>query len=208
MRQRRDKAGQPNPAADDDHRGIPRDEHGVPVLFVLPPAMRARYDEKLARCEAAWREGEPLAIAEAATLSSLHRQPIPKWLEQAIIELAAKRRTPAQAKRCEEARKDWIRYTVVRDLKLGIPGIYKPIAKLSWDDAYAEASRVLQGTPAAGEESTMKRAYAAVRGDLGKGRHGKYFPLKDKRAAGHHARQMQDRRRRKSRATRKVRRFA
>jgi hypothetical protein len=204
MRQKRDKAGSSEPS-DDGHAGIPDDENGI---LTLSAPDRVRYEERLAACAAAWREGESLAAAEAVVWVHLYRQSVPPWLADAVVELAIRRRTPAQAKRYEEARKDWIRYTVVRDLKLGVPGIYGPIAKLSWEDAYAEASRVLKGTHAAGEESTMKRAYAAVRGDLGKGRHGKYFPLKDKRAAGHHARQMQDRRRRKSRAARKVRRFA
>jgi hypothetical protein len=208
MRQKRDKAGQPNPTADDDHQEIPRDENGAPIFLILPAPVRARYERRLAACEAGWLAGEVFAAAEAIGWVHIYRQPVPKWLWDAVTELAINRRTKAQASRYEEAQKDWARYSLVRDLKLGIPGIYKPIAEISWDDAYAEAARVLKGTFAKGSENTMKSKYAAVKNDLKNGRHGKYFPLKDERAAGQHARQMQDRRRRRSRATRKARRLA
>jgi hypothetical protein len=169
MRQKRDKIRSRWPG-DDDHSGIPRDANGDPIFLILPPIMRVRYEEKMAQCEAAWRQGEPLAVAEAAELARIYRQPISAWLGEAAVELAIRRRTPAQAKRHLEAQKD---------LKTGIPGHYEPAADLTWDEARAEAARMLEGTLAKGDESTMKRAYDDVKRDLNAGRSGKYFVLKD-----------------------------
>lgn len=145
----------------------------------------------MAACEAAWREGEPLAVAEAATWTHQYQQPIPAWLEQAIVELAMARRSDAQAKRHAESGLHLVRYMTVRDLKVGTPvgasapgqpGRYTPPAvRMSWDEAREQAAELLAGTPAAGGADTMKRSYDIVKRDL-KARHaGKYFTLKDRR---------------------------
>jgi hypothetical protein len=171
MRQRRDKTGPPNASAADDHCGIPRDAEGNPISLVLPRAMRERYENQIAQCEAAWRAGEPLAAAEAAVQCQLYRQPIPTWLADAVVELAMRRRTKKQAKRYQEVQKDRPRFELVRDLK---------VANRTWPEAYAEASGMLEGTLARGDEDTMRRAYKAVKRDLKAGRYaGKYFLLKD-----------------------------
>jgi hypothetical protein len=93
-----------------------------------------------------------------------------------------RRRTKAQAKRQREAQKSFARYTLVRDLMLGIPGLYPKAADITWPEAYVEASRLLKGTLAGGDEDTMKRSYADVRRDLKNGRGGKYYVLKPTRA--------------------------
>src|SRR5262249_28931580 len=163
MRQKCDKI-RPREPIDDDHLGIPGDANGDPIFLILPVVMRKRYETKLAQCEAAWREGEPLAVAEAVVIAKIYRQPIPAWLADAVVELAVRYRTPAQAKRHREAQKDYERYSLVRDLKKGIPGLYEPaIANLSWEGARAEASRLLEGTFARGDDDTMKRAYEKVK---------------------------------------------
>jgi hypothetical protein len=83
MRQRRDKT-RPD-AEDDDHRGIPRDAAGDPVYLILPAKIQTKLDANLAACRLAWEQAhEPLAVSEAATLLRLHRQPLPKWLDEAI----------------------------------------------------------------------------------------------------------------------------
>ena len=38
----------------DDRLGIPRDSNGDPIFLVLPPAIQARYDRRMKRCERAW----------------------------------------------------------------------------------------------------------------------------------------------------------
>jgi hypothetical protein len=158
--------------ADDDHRGIPRDANNDPIFLILPDGVRAKYQARMAACESAWREGgDPLVAAEATSWTHTHRQPIPAWLEQAIVDLAMARRSGAQAKRHAESGLHLVRYMTVRDLKVG----------MTWDEAHNKAAEMLAKTPAAGSADTMKSSYAKVRRDL-KARHaGKYFTLKDRR---------------------------
>jgi len=159
MRQRRDKIRSPE-ADDDDHRGIPRDAAGNPIFFLLSPVLQEQYDKQMAQCEAAWRGGEPLAVAEAAVRSQLYRQPPPAWVADAVVELAVKCRTKKQAKR-----------QLVRALKQ---------ANRTWPEAYTEASSMLEGTLARGDEDTIARANKAVTRDLKARRYArKYFTLKD-----------------------------
>jgi hypothetical protein len=167
------------------HQWIPRDDKGAPIFLVLPPTLRAQYEEQMRLCEAAWREGEPLAVAEATTCAHLHRQPVPKWLEQAVVELAMGRRSPAQAKRYTAAQIRFWRHMTVRDLKLDIDfstgKARRRIPKISWEEAFERAAELLAKTPMAGSAETMKRDYSMMQGDLNSGRFGKYFNLKDRR---------------------------
>ncbi len=143
-----------------------------------------RYEERMAACEAAWREGEVLAIAEAATWTK-HQYQLPPWFEQAIIELAIAKRSDKQAQRHAESGIHLMRYMTVRDLKIGTPsssGRYIPPAvHITWDNAYDQAAKMLAGTPAAGAAPTMKKSYAKVRRELDAGHAGRFFTLKDRR---------------------------
>lgn len=184
MRQRRDKGPAKADTSDDNPRAIPHDAKGVPIFLILPPGLRAKYEKQMEQCEAAWREGEQLAIAEAVTCTHIYRQPIPKWLEQAVVELAIGRRTAKQAKRYTEAEIRLQRYMTVRDLKLDIDfskGTVRRITDISWDGAYEKAAEMLAGTQAAGSADTMKADYRRVQCDLKTGHSGKYFNLKDRR---------------------------
>jgi hypothetical protein len=172
MQQRRGKN-------DDGRQGIPRDAKGVPIFLILPTGVRKKYEQLLKACEDAWREGEPLALAEAMTWVTLHRQPNPMWLEQAVIELAVGKRTKKQAKRYAEAQKKLTRYQTVRDLRVGIPGLYGPAGKMSWEEAREKAAELLAESPAAGSDSTMKDSYDEVKQHLKHGHFGRYFMLKD-----------------------------
>jgi hypothetical protein len=130
MRQRRDKT-RPPPADDNDHAGIPRDVEGNPIFLILPPELRAEYEEQMVACKAAWEEdGEPLAIAEATTWTRIYRQPIAHWLEAAVVKLAVSCSTQTHANRRLAARKRWLRYECVRNLKIRLPGISEPKAKM------------------------------------------------------------------------------
>jgi hypothetical protein len=136
------------------------------------------------QCEAAWREGEPLAVAEAATLSRLYRQPIPVWLDQAIVDLAMVRRSKHQAKRYLESRIHLARYEAVRDFKAGAlvqetDKTTRRLPPMSWDESYDRAAEILAGTQMAGDSRTMRESYCLVRRDLKAKRYGKYFVLKD-----------------------------
>jgi hypothetical protein len=176
MRQRRDKN---RPDSDgDDHRGIPRDAGGDPVFLILPEGIQNKLDVSLAACRLAWEQAhEPLALAEAATLLHLHRQPLPKWLEEAIVMLAIGGRSKQQAKRYHDATTRMARYTSVRDRKAGIPGIYEPTARrTSWGETFDDVAEG-QGCSA----DNVKAAYKKVRRDLKTRRQGAYFMLKDRR---------------------------
>jgi hypothetical protein len=176
MRQRRDKT--PPDSEDDDHRGIPRDAGGDPVFLILPAEIRTKLDANLAACRLAWEQAhEPLAITEAETLLHLHRQPIPKWLEEAIVTFVMGARSKQQAERYQDATTRMARYTSVRDRKVGIPGVYEPAAKhLSWGETLGDVAEE-QGC----SEENVKAAHKKVRRDLKARRPGVYFILKDRR---------------------------
>jgi hypothetical protein len=166
------------------HQHIPRDDKGNPVYLVLPDALRVQYEEQMRLCEAAWREGEPLAVAEATTCAHLYRQPVPAWLEQAVVGLAMGRRSPLQAKRYTAAQIRFWRHMTVRDLKLDIDfstGKARRITEISWEEAFERAAELLAKTPMAGSAATMRRDYCVVQGDLNAGRFGLSFNLKDRR---------------------------
>jgi hypothetical protein len=176
MRQRRDKT---RPDSDgDDHRGIPLDAGGDPVFLILPEGIQAKLNVNLAACRLAWEQAhEPLAIAEAATLLHYHRQPVPKWLEEAIVMLAIGARSKQQAERYQDATTRMARYTSVRDRKVGIPGGYEPTARrTSWEKTLGDVAEA-QGCSA----DNVKAAYKKVRRDLKARRPGVYFTLKDRR---------------------------
>jgi hypothetical protein len=181
MRQRRDK----DPPFEADYGDIPLDAERFPTFVILPPDVRRIYEEHMALCEAAWREGEPLAAAEAATWARLYRQPISEWLERAVVELAMGRRTSRQAQRYVQAHIRLERHLAVRDHKYEIAWVdgameLRPRPDVTWDEAYERAAKSLAGTNAAADDLTMKKDYAQVRRDLDAGRfNGKYFFLKD-----------------------------
>ncbi len=77
-----------------DHRVIPGDADGNPIFLILPAGVQASYDRKMKACEDGWRAtGDPWAVAEAHTLTLLHRQVPPAWLDDAVWALAIQRRT-------------------------------------------------------------------------------------------------------------------
>jgi hypothetical protein len=176
MRQRRDKT-RPD-AEDDDHRGIPRDAAGDPVFLILPAKIQTKLDVRLAACRLAWEQArEPLALTEATTLLHYHRQPVPKWLEEAFVTFVMGARRKQQAERYQDATTRMARYTSVRDRKVGIPGVYEPTAgHTSWEKTLEDVAEE-QGRSA----ENVKAAHKKVRGDLKAGRHGVYFTLKDRR---------------------------
>jgi hypothetical protein len=160
---------------------IPRDAAGDPVFLILPDdRVRASYDRKLAACEAGWREtGDPAAVGEAAILVHSHRQPLPRWLTEAVVMLATNSRGKDPAKRALEAAADSLRYQAVRDAKAGRrAGDLKGREKVSWEAAYGRAAEVLAPTFARGSADTMKRSYQKVKRDLREGRGARYFTPK------------------------------
>ena len=156
------------PDVDDGHAGIPRDANGDPLFLILPSAMRAEYERKLAACEAGWQATrDPAAVMEAMTLAACYRQPIQlsSWIIEAACAALGKRRTKGHMTRRYNATIRWMRYAAVRDaVRSG----------LNWDDAYVEAERTLAKTPAAADRLTMKDDYIRVARDLREGRSALY----------------------------------
>jgi hypothetical protein len=154
---------------DDDHAGIPRDANGDPIFLILPPAMQAEYDRKLAACWAGWEATkDPAAPLEALILAHCYRQTTTNhfWLVEAACTLMLKRRTKGYITRHYNATIRWMRYAAVRDAER---------TGLSWDDAYEDAAQKLANTNARGEARTMRGAYDEVIGDLRAGRGALYF---------------------------------
>jgi len=150
--------------------------------------IRAKRQERMAACEAAWREGEVLAIAEAMTWARAYNPHVPAWLEEAVVQLAIAVRRDQQAKNYAQAAIRLKRYMAVRDLKFGRPVVadgklrYVPqVPKKTWPKAFVQASELLAKTSAAGSPDMMKDAYYSVRNHLDRGQSGKYFNLKDPR---------------------------
>jgi hypothetical protein len=156
------------PDADDGHAGIPRDDAGGnPVFLILPPAMRAEYERKLAACEAGWQATrDPAAVMEAMILAACYRQPIQfqSWTIEAACAALGKRRTKGYVTRHHYATIRWMRYTAVRD----------SVAR-TWPARYEDAANKLANTPAAADALTMKEDYARVARDLREGRGAQYF---------------------------------
>ena len=164
----------------DDHAGIPRDAEGNPVFLILPEGVRATYHRRMAAREKAWAQtGDPAAIGEAAVYTFSHRQPQPKWLCEAIVELTAAVRTKSQVKRARDNQIHFQRYELVRDAKYIIEytdgrGRRRDRPGITWDRAYETAAKALAGSPAAGDEDTMRASYMRVKADLKQGRVGLY----------------------------------
>jgi hypothetical protein len=156
------------------HQFIPRDADGNPVFLILPATWKAKLDEDLDICRAAWVASEPLAVAEAVTGLRIHRQPPPTWVEEAVIQLATNRRDARQAERYREARRHYLRFQYVQSLRAD--GL--PLAR-----AKKRAAELLEKIGAAASASTVLASYKRVKRDFRAGRGlGKYiFYLKDRR---------------------------
>jgi hypothetical protein len=128
----------------------------------------------LARCEAAYRAGEPLAAYEAFLLCCRHQVPPPAWLEPAIgaAFVAYRKGTPKDSFRYRKRREYYVHWEMMRDLIQ---------AGLTWDAAKVEAARRLKGTPLQAEPDTIRKHHDLVQEDFKHGHMAKYFSPSDKR---------------------------
>jgi hypothetical protein len=147
-------------------------------LWQLPRLAEGSLRSKLAICEAAYRAGESLAVAEALTWLFLYLK-LPEWtgwIEAAAVDVIADRRTPQQAERHRELMRHLMRYKVVRDLRRR--GLTKDAALDRAVVMFAE----MQGTVT---RDTIEDSYDRVRRDIRDlgitGAQSKYFLLKDQR---------------------------
>ena len=156
----------------------------------LPPPIRAGYERKLAACRLAWEAtGDPLAIAEALTLTTLYCQLNEPWLEEAAIQALVRTRSSARAKQHRIDMKHFRRWRFLRDLK----GHYvedpaghmrwkwNPPGKPSWEKARELVAKELAKCGDNVEPDNVQASYEIVQDDMRAGCGDKYFFLKDKR---------------------------
>lgn len=122
-----------------------------------------RHERWMRRCQQGWEATrDPAFIIEAQAVIDFDQKPPPPWLSEAIYDLATEIRADAKgyAARALQALIRRQRYEAVRDAKL---------AGMTWEAAYAEASRALAETPARGKPESMKAAYMEVARDIREG---------------------------------------
>jgi hypothetical protein len=164
----RDQAPPETPGCD-CHEGIPRDADGVPTYFILPPTVRAGYEERLAGFERAWNTTkDPAYFREANAWVYLHRQPTPRWLYEAGDAIASGRRTRDHDNRYLAGQRHLIRYETVRAFR-----------EAGWteDEALDKAVEELARRGLAAARLTIKDSYDRMRRELQAGRFPRYKPL-------------------------------
>jgi hypothetical protein len=153
----------------DCHENIPKDENGDPIFLILPPAMRAKYEKRMAGLERAWNATkDPAYFREANAWAHIYRQPTPRWLYEAGDALAAGRRTKQHDERYLDAQRHRLRYETVRDFR-----------EAGWteDEALDKAVEELKGTIAFAARSTIKGSYDRMKREFKAKRFGHYKPL-------------------------------
>jgi hypothetical protein len=162
--------GVPKDASGDDswanHDNIPTDAEGVPIFFILPPSVKARYERDVDKgSKRTWlATGDPGALRKAAYDIKHHRQPMPDWFFDAIVTILTNMRSSDDVKRAHFAFLHSRRYQVVRDrvAKAADAGV-----KLSVDEASERASNALKGK--LGSTEDVKRSYYKVKKALNQG---------------------------------------
>lgn len=159
-------------------------------LVELPPEIRAGFERKLEACRRAWEATkDPLAVAEAISLTHWYRQDIVPWLEEAAVQALVRSRSKARAKQHRIDMKHFMRWRFLKDLKgryvkdseehthwqRNAPG------KPSWKRAREVVAEELAKCGDHVEPDTVQDSYEMVEDDMKAGHGGKYFLLKDKR---------------------------
>jgi hypothetical protein len=153
----------------DCHEGIPRDNAGLPTYFILPPDMRAKYEERLAGFERAWNATkDPAYFRQALAWNHNYRQPTPQWLFEAGDAIAAGRRTKQHDERYLDAMRHLERYRTVRAFR-----------EAGWteDEALDKAIEELARKGLAASRYTIKDSYDRMKREYKAKRHGRYKPL-------------------------------
>jgi C4-dicarboxylate-specific signal transduction histidine kinase len=153
----------------DCHENILKDANGDPIFLILPPAIRAKYEERLSGFEQAWNATkDPAYFREANAWAHFHRQPTPRWLFEAGDEVAAGRRTKQHDERYLDAMRHWMRYQTVRAFRE---------AGCTEDEALDKACKELERRRAAVSKYTIKDSYDRIKREFKAKRHGRYKPF-------------------------------
>ena len=134
--------------------------------------MNQRLQDSLDRCERGWKSGSLPAVMDAIRYCERYGVPPPSWLVQAVTTVVMQQlRTPIPGaigwvNTAEKAlRNDLIhfqRWQAVVDLR-------REDESLSWDQAYAAASKELEGSPAAASTDTIEASYKKIQKSHRKG---------------------------------------
>jgi hypothetical protein len=135
-------------------------------------AVRAHFYERLEWNRRAWEEThDPLAVAEAITWTYHFRLPIEEWLEEAVVQVAIRTRSPERAKKHRADMANLQCYTMVRD--------FQKHDGLTWDEAKAQAVKCLAHLGRHLTKDGVWKAYQKVKRQLRAGHGGRYWNLKD-----------------------------
>ena len=121
-----------------------------------------RFDRLLFACRKMWEETQdPVALIEALGWLRQSQQPIPSWMESALVRALTAARSHEQADRHADNERHAFRWMYVRHFKN---------AGATWEQAYERAVEALEGTWAAASFDTVKKSYATVQRALKEGR--------------------------------------
>jgi hypothetical protein len=119
------------------------------------------FDSYLFSCLQMWEDTQdPAALIEALGWVRRSQQPIPSWLETALVRVLSAARSDEQAERHSDNERHAFRWLYVRHFKK---------AGATWDEAYAKTSEQLEGTWAEASFETVKKSYATVQRSVRKG---------------------------------------
>jgi hypothetical protein len=114
--------------------------------------------------EARWLEGDYTAIRDAVRACRAHNKEPPGWIVEAtdkLVELAMGQDERNQRRLWENHLARWEALTELRDRRHELHKLGDDRG-MSWERARAAVSEALQGTPAAGNEDTVKASYEIV----------------------------------------------
>ena len=157
---------------------IPHAVTDRPIFTELSPDEEQEFLRKQADYEAAYRNGEPLALFHALAHAWWSRQTVPGWLVPAIGNALMRTRTDKEAERERELMRQVRRYACVESLRRERHPT-DARRKLPKDAALDLAVKLLRGEPAGGAtRGRIEESYDEVRKSLEReGRESRFFYL-------------------------------
>jgi len=95
------------------------------------------------------------------------QKPPPSWLDEAVTQIVAARRTKEEAQRYLFDMVHYCRWDAVTELRSR--------ASVTWDAAFKRVAELFAGTNMAGTADTIKKSYKIVERDMREGCGAKYF---------------------------------
>lgn len=133
--------------------------------------------EHMKRCEAAWRAGVSLAVAEAVSICRIYQHLPPPWLDEAVAQIVEQKQTPAEAQEYLFNMKHYTRWDAVKELRERKAEFLErgDTRAATWDNIFSAVSEVLADTAFAGGRDAIEKSYKEVERDMREGKAAKYF---------------------------------